>query len=88
MTDGTHDRKKCNCGEDKKIATILCLDIDTLNSAVENNPDMALGFLKMLKERKDDILNDKKKRDSRYNALKILFSINKDIGKQPASKTD
>lgn len=61
--------------EYQKIAALLCLDIDTITTTAERNPDMALGLLQMLKERKDDMVNDPKIRDIRYSACCTIFTL-------------
>jgi hypothetical protein len=66
--------------EYQKVAALLCLDIDTVMVTAERHPDMALGLLKMLKERKDNMVNDPVIRDVRYSACCTVFNlpVNKD----------
>ena len=61
--------------EYKQVAAILALDIDTFVTASEHNPEMALGFLKELKTRKDKIVEDSKHRNMRYEAISVIFNL-------------
>jgi len=63
--------------EYQKVASLVCMDIDTVLQAAERKPDMALDLLRMLKDKKDAVVNDKQCRDMRYGATCTIFNINK-----------
>ncbi len=63
--------------EHQKVAALVCMDIDIVLKAAEKKPELALGLLRMLKDKKDAILNDKECRDSRYSATCTIFNIKK-----------
>lgn len=59
----------------QKIAALVCMDIDTLLVAAENRPADALEFFRLLKNKKDDMINNEILRDTRYAAVCNLSSI-------------
>ena len=61
--------------EYQKVAALLAMDIDTMLVTAEANPQIALGLLKKLKERKDIIINDRQVRDVRYSATASIFNL-------------
>ncbi len=69
--------KNNDIDEYQKVAALVCMDIDIVLKTAEQNNDMALDLLRMLKEKKDNVVNDKKCRDSRYNAVSIVLNIGK-----------
>ena len=61
--------------EYQKVAALLAMDIDTMLLTAEANPQIALGLLKKLKERKDTLINDRQIRDVRYSATVSVFNL-------------
>ena len=60
--------------EYQKSAALMAADIELLFTCAENNPDMAFEFFKKLKGMRDNVVNDKKIRDRRYNAMASVFA--------------
>jgi len=61
--------------EYQKVAALVCMDIDTIFSAAERNPERAMDFLELLKAKKDDIVNNQNIRDTRYKATCNVFAV-------------
>ncbi len=61
--------------EYKKAAALLSMDIDTIVSAAESNPNHALELLRLLKAKKDVIVSDEAARNTRYVASCNVFNI-------------
>lgn len=62
-------------GEYPKVAALICIDIDVAFKAAETKPEMAMALLKMLKDKKDGLVNNKKLRDTRYSSTVAALSI-------------
>ncbi len=63
--------------EYKKAAALLSMDIDTIVSAAESNPNHAMELLRLLKAKKDVIVSDDDVRNTRYVATCSVFNITK-----------
>ena len=72
-----------NVNEFQQVAAIVCMDIDTLAKVAEND-EFDADFLRMmifrLKKQKDLAISDAKSRETRYNAITVVFNVarNKD----------
>ena len=64
--------------EYQQVAAILALDIDTLATVAEND-EFDADFLRVmivrLKRNKDLAISDAKVRESRYNAINMIFNV-------------
>lgn len=61
--------------EYQMVAALVCMDIDMMADTAKRNPDMALGLLKKLKERKDRVVGDIEHRESRYSSTCNIFNL-------------
>lgn len=61
--------------EHQMVAALVCMDIDVFSEVVEREPEMALEVIRKLKERKDNIVDDKEHREMRYRATCSIFNI-------------
>jgi len=71
--------------EHKQVAAIVCMDIDIMAKVAENeslDADFLRGYMKMIKEKKDEVVNDPKKRELRFNAMCIINEIINEIIKE------
>lgn len=60
--------------EYQKSAALMSMDIDTLSLAAESDPDLALDFMRRLKEMKENVIHDKATRDTRFRAASNLMN--------------
>lgn len=59
----------------KKIACVMIMDIRTMDVVTECSPEDALGQIKQLKRKMDDLLYDEDIRESRHDSLKYLTQV-------------
>lgn len=63
--------------EYQQVAALLCLDIDLLAEAIDENTSREdlLWWLNDLVEKKNDMISNTASRESRYTASAMLFSL-------------
>lgn len=63
--------------EYQQVAALLCLDIDLLAEAIDENTSREdlLWWLNDLVEKKNDMISDAASRESRYVASSMIFSL-------------
>jgi len=58
----------------RQVAALVCQDIEIYYMTAERFPHKALEYFKLLKEKKDKLISDRKHREMRYNAGCLIFS--------------
>lgn len=64
--------------EYQEVAAIVCMDVDLLATVAENeslDADFLRGSIKLLKEKKDAVINDPKSRSMRYSSMQNVLSV-------------
>ena len=61
--------------EYQQVAALLAMDVQTTYMAAKNHPEMALDLLEMLDMKREQLINDPKYREMRYNATRTVFAV-------------
>lgn len=66
--------------EYQQVAALVCLDIDLLAKIAENedlDAEFLRGSIRLLKEKKDALINDPEVREMRFGSTQLLFNLKK-----------